>query len=493
MPSLGAEMESGRLLTWYVEAGQQVHRGDVIAEVETDKADIDVEVFEDGTVGALLVEEGTRVPVGTPMATILPAGAVVPDGLDRAAPQTPTSAASRSADVVVSPAVHPGDAPVATAPASAAVPVVAEPVAPVPEPAGPTAPLLNPVLRRLAQRLEVDTSHLAGTGPGGRVTRADVERAAATEARPSESSLSAPPTAASSTAAPPTSSAAPSGRASPYARRLAAERGIALASRTGSGPGGALVAADLAAIAEPDASPQPVTDAEDRGGAAEREDRDVVMRRAIARAMSRSKREIPHYYLGETVDVEPMMRWLEDHNETRSAAERLLPAVLLLAAVARTAATFPELNGTWEDDRFRAAEGVHLGVAISLRGGGLLAPVIRDAHERSLQDLMAALRDLVGRTRRGGLRASELTGGSISLSNLGDTGVETVLAVIQPPQVALVGAGSIAQRPWVEDGQVVVRRCLHLTLAADHRASDGHLGGRFLAAIADHLRRPEQL
>jgi pyruvate dehydrogenase E2 component (dihydrolipoamide acetyltransferase) len=484
MPSLGAEMEAGRLLTWYVEPGQQVHRGDVIAEVETDKADIDVEVFEDGTIGALLVDEGVRVPVGTPMATILPADAVAPHGPVEAAPQAPTSQAPRPADVVVSPALHPGDAPVAVAPAVPEAPVGAEPVAPVPHPAGPTSPVLNPVLRRLAQRLAVDTTHLAGTGPGGRVTRADVE-GAATAAGPAASTRSAPPAAAPSPSS--------TGRASPYARRLAAERGISLAARTGSGPDGALVAADLTGIVQLDASPQPASDAEDRGGADRGEDRDVVMRRAIARAMSRSKREIPHYYLGETVDVEPMMRWLEDHNERRSAAERLLPAVLLLKAVARTAAAFPELNGTWEDDRFHPAEGVHLGVAISLRGGGLLAPVIRDAHARSLEDLMAALRDVVGRTRRGGLRASELTGGSISVSNLGETGVETVLAVIQPPQVALVGAGSIAQRPWVEDGQVVIRRCVHLTLAADHRASDGHLGGRFLAAIADHLRRPEEL
>ena len=223
------------------------------------------------------------------------------------------------------------------------------------------------------------------------------------------------------------------------------------------------------------------------------DDRDAAMRRAIARAMSRSKREIPHYYLGNTVDAEPMLTWLEQHNEQRTASERLLPAVVLLKAVARAAVDFPELNGTWEHDRFHPTDGVQLGVAVSRRGGGLIAPVIRDAQARSLPELMHTLQDLVTRTRRGGLRASELTGGSITVSNLGDTGVETVLAVIQPPQVALVGAGAIQQRPWAKDGQVVLRRVLHLTLAADHRASDGHLGGRFLTAIAYHLRRPEQL
>jgi pyruvate dehydrogenase E2 component (dihydrolipoamide acetyltransferase) len=466
-----------------VAPGQQVHRGDVIADRDR-QGGHRRRGLRDGTVGELLVDEGARVPVGTPLATILPADAVVPDGLGAAPSTVPTSEVTLADAIAVSPAMHPGDAPTPAAPAA---PVDGEPIAPAPHPTGPAVPPLNPVLRRLAQHLAVDTSRLAGTGPGGKVTRADVERAA-TAAGPSVSRHSAPPT-PSPSISPPVSP----GRSSPYARRLAAERGIALASRTGSGPGGALVAADLAGIVQPDRSPQPASDLGDRGGADRREDRELAMRRAIARAMSRSKREIPHYYLGETVDVEPMMRWLEDHNEGRAAAERLLPAVLLLKAVARTAADFPDLNGTWEDDRFHPATGVHLGVAIARRGGGLLAPVIHDADARSLPELMAALRDLVGRTRRGGLRASELTGGSISVSNLGDTGVETVLAVIQPPQVALVGAGSIAERPWVEDGQVVVRRCMHLTLAADHRASDGHLGGRFLAAIADHLRRPEEL
>jgi pyruvate dehydrogenase E2 component (dihydrolipoamide acetyltransferase) len=482
MPSLGAEMEAGRLVTWYVEPGQQVRRGDVIAEVETDKADIDVEVFEDGTVGALLVEAGERVPVGTPLATILPVDAAVTDGPGAVVAEARPSAPPVD-DVVTAPALHPGDAPLP----APEVPTNGEPVTPAPHPAGPPAPPLNPILRLLAQRLEVDTTHLVGTGPGGRITRADVVRAASVTEPVQARRSSSPPS-------PPwPTPAITASRASPYARRLAAERGIALAQRTGSGPGGALVAADLDAMVQLDTPPWPAPDAVDGGGADRLEDRDLAMRRAIARAMSRSKREIPHYYLGETVDVEPMMRWLEDHNEGLPAAERLLPAVLLLKAVASTATDFPDLNGTWEDDRFHAAEGVHLGVAIARRGGGLLAPVIHDADTRPLPELMAALRDLVGRTRRGGLRASELTGGSISVSNLGDTGVETVLAVIQPPQVALVGAGSIAERPWVEDGQVVVRRCLHLTLAADHRASDGHLGGRFLAAIADHLRRPELL
>lgn len=473
MPSLGAEMEAGRLVTWYVEPGQQVHRGDVIAEVETDKADIDVEVFESGTVGALLVEEGASVPVGTPLATILSADEATPQPHDTTEPTAAPSGAAPAADLP-SPAAHPGDAPLTSAP------VPAGPIEPVPHRAGPTAPLLNPVLRRLAQRLAVDASTLVGTGSGGRITRADVERAA-----------SAPGSVPPRRGPPP--SPAQSGRSSPYARRLAAERGLTLTARTGSGPDGALVAADLTATVLPPLPSPSGRDAEDRVDAAPREDRDVAMRRAIARAMSRSKREIPHYYLGESVDVEPAMRWLAEHNDQRPAAERLLPAALLLTAVARAATSFPDLNGTWEDDRFTAAEGVNLGVAIARRGGGLLAPVIHDAHERSLPEMMTALRDLVARTRHGGLRASELTGGTITLSNLGDTGVETVVAVIHPPQVAMVGAGAIAERPWVHDGHVVVRRCVHLTLAADHRASDGHLGGRFLADIAARLRRPDQL
>jgi pyruvate dehydrogenase E2 component (dihydrolipoamide acetyltransferase) len=219
----------------------------------------------------------------------------------------------------------------------------------------------------------------------------------------------------------------------------------------------------------------------------------ALMRQAIAAAMSRSKREIPHYYLGSTVDFAAAQVWLEAYNADRLPAERLLPAVLLLKAAALALRAVPQLNGFWEHDAFRPAASVHAGWAIALRGGGLVAPAIHDADRKSLPELMTALRDLVQRARAGGLRSSELTDPTVTVTSLGDRGAESVLGVIYPPQVAILGFGRVVTRPWVVDGAVVPRPVVALSLAADHRASDGHVGGQLLAAIDAALQKPEQL
>jgi pyruvate dehydrogenase E2 component (dihydrolipoamide acetyltransferase) len=368
--------------------------------------------------------------------------------------------------------------------------------------AGPPAPdgevdehplAASPLVRREAADAGVDLTRVRGTGPGGIITRHDVAAAA------TRGGAAAPPRPG------PVVPTAVGTRASPYARRLAAERGLELASIGGSGPGGTVVARDV-----PEAPPAPRTRAEPRPAvpptgppSAEpaaapaapdaKEERALAMRQAIARAMERSNREIPHYYLGETVDVEGALRWLSQRNADRPPGERILPAAVALKAVALALREYPEFNGYWIDDAFQPGDGIHLGVAINLRRGGLLAPAIRDADQRSLDELMAALKDLVQRTRAGGLRGTELTDPTITVSNLGDTGVETIQGVITPPQVALVGVGRITERPWAVEGMLAVRRTLYVSLAGDHRASDGHRGGRFLAAIATHLSRPETL
>ncbi|HBP19214.1 MAG TPA: dehydrogenase, partial [Planctomycetes bacterium] len=217
-----------------------------------------------------------------------------------------------------------------------------------------------------------------------------------------------------------------------------------------------------------------------------------AMRAAIARAMARSKREIPHYYLHERIDLEPALSWLEAQNESRPIQERILPAALLLLAVARATAKAPSMNGFYEAGAFRPAEGVHLGVAISLPGGGLIAPAIRDADQLALGELQAALVGLVERARSGGLRGAELSSASLTVTNLGDRGCERVFGVIQPPQVALVGLGRIHEAPCVHEGQVVARRVVDASLSADHRVSDGVDGAAFLRRIARLLAKPEQ-
>jgi pyruvate dehydrogenase E2 component (dihydrolipoamide acetyltransferase) len=217
------------------------------------------------------------------------------------------------------------------------------------------------------------------------------------------------------------------------------------------------------------------------------------MRQAIGAAMARSKREIPHYYLASSVELRRALTWLEAANRERPPTERLLPAVLLLKATALALGKVPELNGFWENDAFRPAAGVHVGWAIALRGGGLIAPAIRDADQKTLDDLMTNMRDLVRRARAGGLRSSELSDPTITVTSLGERGAETVIGVIYPPQVALVGFGRIVQRPWVQDDAIAVRPVVSLSLAADHRASDGHRGGIVLAEIDRLLQEPETL
>jgi pyruvate dehydrogenase E2 component (dihydrolipoamide acetyltransferase) len=261
------------------------------------------------------------------------------------------------------------------------------------------------------------------------------------------------------------------------ARKIAAERHVDLSTVTGTGAGGAITRADVEA-ARPDAAAG---------------DAKHAMRQAVAAAVAKSKREIPHYYLATDVDLTRALAWLTGINRDRSIEERILPAALLLKAAALSAKKFADLNGHWVDGGFRPGDGVHLSVMISLRLGGLLAPAIRDADTLRLPDLMRSLRDLVRRARDGGLRGSEMSGGTIGVSNLGDTGVDAVQGVIYPPQVALVGFGRVRERPWADQGMLDVRSVVTATLAGDHRATDGHYGGQYLTEVARLLADPEAL
>lgn len=283
----------------------------------------------------------------------------------------------------------------------------------------------------------------------------------------------------------------------PVARRRAAELGLDADALAGTGPDGAVTLVDVERAATT-AAPRPaVARAEAPSAAPPRAARGgfdpAQMRQAIAAAMGRSKREIPHYYLSSTVDFAAAQAWLDAYNAERDPVDRLLPATLLLKASALALVQVPQLNGFYEDGAFRAGAGVHVGWAIALRGGGLVAPAIRDADRLALPALMTALRDLVQRARAGGLRSSELTDPTVTVTSLGDRGAESVYGVIYPPQVAIVGFGRVVERPAVVEGRVVARPQVTVTLAADHRASDGHLGGQLLAAIDRALQSPVQL
>ncbi|GGZ19912.1 dihydrolipoamide acetyltransferase family protein [Streptomyces poonensis] len=486
MPSLGADMDEGLLQEWLVAVGDQVRKGDAIAVVETDKAAIEVECFEDGTVGRLLVEPGTRVPVGTSLAVIETgvAPALAPASAPVAVAETGTKAGVSGA-----PEADGRQPPAEPAPAHRPLPVGTAPPR--------EAVVVGPLVRHLAEQKHLDLAGIRGTGRGGRVTRRDVERATVTHPRV---------------------------RATPYARRLAGELHVDLAQVRGSGELGAVRAADVRTAARtgptvlpapgPPAAAAPPSPTRAPAAAAHAalprpepfrtrpatasptsaaEDRTAAMRKAIAALMARSKREIPHYYLSTTVDLDTALTWLHTHNNACPVAERLLPAAPLLKAAALAARQVPELNGFWTDGHFEPGDGVHLGVAVSLRGGGLLTPVLHGADTLGLPALMAALKDLAVRARTGRLRGSELTGATLTVTSLGEQGVETVFGVIHPPQVALVGFGAVTDRPCAVNGLLGVRPMVTATLAADHRASDGAVGARYLTTLNRLLQHPEEL
>lgn len=408
MPSLGADMEFGTLLEWRVKPGDRVKRRDIIAVVDTDKAAIEVEVYEDGVVETLLVQPGEKVPVGTVMAII------------RSEAEQPA------------------------APAMTAAPKKEKKAFRAPE---------------------------AGT------------------------------------AAPPPETPEQRIQASPYARRLATEHGIDLKSLTPGGPHGSICAADVkqaitaakgpfpekvSPAAPPPAEKIPAAAAPTPEKAAGWKD-PAVMRRAVAAAMARSNRDIPHYYLQTRVDMSRTLAWLESENRKRSIKDRVLPVVPLLKAVAASLQEVPGLNGYWIDGRHQPREEINIGVAISLRQGGLIAPAILDADLLGVDELMAALRDLITRTRGGRLKSAEMTAATITVTNLGDLGVESVFGVIYPPQVALVGIGKTMEQPWAENGLLGVRPVMTASLSGDHRATDGLQGARFLDALNRRLQEPSKL
>ncbi len=406
MPSLGADMTQGTLVQWLVKPGDPVHRGDVVAVVETSKGAIDVEIFSDGVVDQLLVPEGTTVPVGEPLALVRSEGHADAGGHPAEAGQSPPPPPARPVP----------EKPAASAAAAAPAPAPAE------EAAGSGSRLrASPAARRRAEDLGLDITNIDGTGPGGAVVIADVEQAAG-PARPEEQ------------------------------------------------------------------TPAPL---HDKPRALTEAPGDI--REIIAAAMTRSKREIPHYYLANWVDLTPANAWLEDWNGSHPVVERLIPGVLMIRAVAIALERFGEFNGFFRKGAFEPGDGIHVGAAISLRRGGLVAPGLKDANKKSLVELMTAFRDLVARARAGRLKASEMAGGTITVSSLGEQGVEEIYPVIYSPQVAIVGFGTPTERPWVVEGRVEPRWLVRLSLAADHRVSDGHRGALFLEAVTHLLQEPESL
>ena len=365
MPSLGADMTAGTLRAWKVKQGDHVHRGDIIAEVETQKGIIDVEVFESGVIGELLVQENQKVPTGTLLTYILPAEAEIE--VKAVTPAVPAAKRVRA----------------------------------------------TPLARKIADEGNIELEKITGTGPGGSITKQDAED---------------------------------------Y----------------------------LESIRKPEII-QPAT-----------KEVKSEIRQAIAGLMSKSQQEIPPYVVKTIVDMEPSLKLLSDRNSGKPERERILVIALIAKSVAVAAKEFTKLNGWWRGE-FISSEEMNLGIVVSLRSGGIVVPVIKNADRLSLDQIMKLITDLILRSRSGHLKSSDIELPSITLTSLGDMGVESLTGIIYPPQVGLVAAGGVLNRPWAVDHMLTVRPSIELSLSADHRATDGIYGSNFLSKVKTLLHEPSLL
>ncbi len=474
MPKLGADMEDAILIEWKVKEGDRVQKGDIIAEIETVKGDIDVEVFEDGIMEKIIAQPGERLPVGTVLAYINSNGKTTPEEDPVEVPPIEEPAPTKIPEEV-----PPKKEPILP-PKPTEIPPIEEPPTIIPSPGVPEEEI--PDIPAIPEEVPF--------------TEEPVEQPSPEEFPPMEEPEIPPlPKEMPPRIIPlPTEPYRPTFRhnASPLARKIAKDLGIDLAQVKGTGEGGIIHKIDVERFANS------VDNKEDSRPTIKEKpkvakDRKVKMRTAIAAAMSRSNQEIPHYYLETAIDMQKAMNWLQTENEQRPVQKRLLAAVLLLKASALALQKVPELNGYWEDNRLNIQEGIHIGFAISLRGGGLVIPAIHDVNKKSIDELMNNLTDVSERARMGKLRSSELTDGTITITNIGDRGVAKVFGVIYPPQVAIIGFGKIIEKPWAENGMLGIRPILTATLAADHRATDGRIGAKFLSTLNKLLQTPSEL
>lgn len=389
MPSLGADMEAGTLIEWRKKSGDIVKRGDIIAEVETQKGLIEVEVFDEGIISELLIKEGTKVPVGTILALINPNESVLK-------------------------------------PTKEALPEKIEIV-------------IQPTEEKIVEKT-IEELHI---------------------------------------------------KASPLAKRIASENGIELSKIQGTGEEGAITKEDVEnAITQRDKIveiPNESIETKEKS-----EFKIESIRAAVAAAMSKSNREIPHYYLEKQIDMTKSLNWLLEKNRQVPIQKRVLPAAILIKAVAKSLVDYPDLNAVWENGLQRKKE-INIGFVVSLRGGGIIVPAIHNADSKSVEEIMEALNDIIPRARAMKLRSSELSDSTITITNLGEGGADVVYGIIYPPQVAIIGFGSSSDQPFSENGMLGIRTLLNATLSGDHRATDGLYGSGFLATLNKNLQNPELL
>ncbi len=485
MPQMGADMEEGTLLHWLKHPGDHVERGEVIAEIETDKANVEIESFVAGVLQQTLVGEGQVVPVGEVIALVGSRAVEPAAGAHSAAP--PAAVELESRDVAAA------REPDASAPATGATSGAASEDGETPRPDGSVSHdgkrmRVSPVARNVAGDLGVELTTVQGSGPDGRIMRKDVERAAAAQRRtpatvvaaaqsPTAAPSAAPAAAAPAPPSPPNTTSETLAPAVPAAR--AGEAGLPGADRSPVERQPAPAAGKLGVTASrsaPAADLQPLS----------------RIRQATARRMAQSKREVPHYYVTAEIDMTDAMSFRAALNHAAGEAGHISVNDLIVKACVVTLRRYPAFNASFTDEGLQIHPRINVCIAVALPDG-LVAPALLDADEKSLGALARDAKDLTDRARGGGLRGPELVEGTFTVSNLGMYGIETLIPIIQPPQSAILGVGAVQEKPAVRDGQIVPRQLMVVALAADHRVTDGARGGEFLRDFKRLLEQPLSL
>ena len=449
MPQMGYDMHEGKVVRWLKKEGEEVTRGEVIAEIETDKATVEYEAYTGGVMAKIVAEEGVAIPVGGLIAVMTAPGEAIPEDIL-------TDAAIAAA----------ADSP---APAAAAVEAPESPIPAAAAPADTEEVRASPLARRLAKERGFDLATITGTGPGGRITEADI---------PEQGAAAAPAALASSNGYI---------KASPLAKRLARERGIDLATLTGTGPGGRVIEADVPEYAVPAAagSAAPATLVSENVELSR-------MRQAIARVTSDSKRDAPHFYVAVDVDMTKAMSFRRDLNDELDAEDRVSVNDLIVKASAIAIGRHPKFNSFFRDDHLQMNAAINVGIAIALESG-LIVPGINGCERKSLVEIAAASRDLVSRANSGTLRNDEYSGTTFSVSNLGAFDIESFTAIIFPPHAAILAVGTVKEQPVVRDDELAIAQIMKATLSTDHRVADGAEAAQFLVEIKKLLQNPISL
>jgi pyruvate dehydrogenase E2 component (dihydrolipoamide acetyltransferase) len=457
LPKLSPTMEEGVLVRWTKKEGDKVSPGDLVAEVETDKANMDFNIEDDGVLLKLLVKEGETVRLGAPVAIIGKAGEDVSKLVEQAKSQTgaPTPAAKETpAPPAVAPKAAAAPARPVAAATEAAKPAPATKPAPAAKPSAPPSAaggklLASPLAKSLAIELGIDLRTVTGSGPGGRIVERDVRAAA--EAGGSNGHAQS----------------MPDQHAAPDATEAAPVQETAIAVR---------IARQMVPDAEGDYTDQPASN----------------MRKRIAARLTEAKRDVPHFYLQRELDAAALLGFRGRLNELLGDKGKVSVNDLVIKAVALALRRVPACNASWEGDAIRVFHRVHVGVAVAI-DEGLVTPVVRDADQKGIGSIAAEVRDLADRAKKRQLKAHEITGSTFSVSNLGMMGIERFTAIINPPEAGILAVGAVRDVPVVKDGQIIAGKRMTVSMSCDHRVIDGALGAKWLQAVAELIEKPESL